>query len=100
MRVSSLLEKNPTALLRQLVDQSALILGETFVSGRSTSFKFKFQSWIQDRKKNGLWWHRVALDLENVLLAFTIQTFMAKVVYTAGNPGDYNVSKKPWKPHN
>lgn len=43
---------------------------------------------------------RVTLDVDNVLLAFTIQTFMAKVVYTAGNPGDYNVSKKPWKPHN
>lgn len=49
---------------------------------------------MQDSKKNGFWWHRITLDLENVLLAFRIQTFMAKVVYTAENPGDYDVSKK------
>lgn len=29
--------------------------------------------------------HRVTLDLENMLLALTIQTFMAKAVYTAGS---------------
>lgn len=31
--------------------------------------------------------HRVTLDLENMLLALTIQTFMAKAMYTAGSLG-------------
>lgn len=31
--------------------------------------------------------HRVTLHLENVLLALTIQTFMANTVYTVGSLG-------------